>query len=335
MTEAAHSSSHRYQRWTERPSRSRWTWLAILTTGVRLANKGTRTRGLIWLNLSFAVGSCLVFYLLAQLEVLAGTHEAAGLYALVRTFLGVDLSEASRLAEYREVLWRSAFLLLLKVELLGVLILGAFVGPGLIADDLKARALPIYFARPVNPRTYLLGKWTVIAVFMGLAVLLPNLLALFFGTLVTGGLATMGQTVRLGADLLVCGLGVMVLGGVVVLALSSMTSDKRYVTVAWMAVCLLPMMAQGILNDTLPQDVTDRWLGSVSLYGDVAGLTEWWLGTRAAWATTPLPQDAFTDAFGRAMDPSYPGVVLLTIAVAATWFCYRRIVRFSRSAANV
>jgi ABC-type transport system involved in multi-copper enzyme maturation permease subunit len=334
MTTAT-SNSHRYQRWNEQPSRRYWTWLAILTTGVKLANKGTRTRSLIWMNLGFAIGSCSLFYALAQVEILAGTRQAEGLYAFIRTFLGVNLDGASKLAEYREVLWRTAFLFLFKLEVFWVFILAAFAGPGLIADDLKARALPIYFARPVNPRTYLLGKWMVIACFMALAVLAPNLLALLFGTLVTGGLDTLAHTAKLGLDLVVCGLGVMLLGGVLLLALSSMSSDKRYVTVGWVALGLLPTMAQGILTEMLPQYVTGGWLGCISLYGNVNSLAEWWFGLRDAWGHTPLPQEAFRDAFGPPMDPNFPGTVLLIVGLAAAWFCYRRIVRFSRSAANL
>ncbi|HVP12774.1 MAG TPA: hypothetical protein VMV94_16485 [Phycisphaerae bacterium] len=335
MTESVAINSHRYQRWTDRPIRRRWAWPAITAAGVRLANKGNRTRGLVWMSLGFALLSCGLFYVLAQLEILAGTPEAAGLYEFVKTILGVDLSGVSRLAEFREVLWRSAFLFLFKAELYWAFLVAAFAGPGLIADDLKARALPIYFARPVTPFSYLLGKVMVIAFFVSLAILLSNLLGLIFGVIVTGGLATTAQTIRLGLDLLLCGGAATLFMGVLMLALSSMSSDKRYVTVGWVAVGVLPMMVQAILLEQLPREATSRWLGSISLYGDIAVLTEWWFGISQAWATTPLPREAFREALGRGTDPVYPGVVLLAIAVASVWFCYRRVLKFSRSAANV
>ena len=43
----------------------------------------------------------------------------------------------------------------------------------------------------------------------------------------------------------------MVVGGVLILALSSMTSDKRYASVAWYALCLLPLIAQQIIRENL------------------------------------------------------------------------------------
>jgi ABC-type transport system involved in multi-copper enzyme maturation permease subunit len=289
----------------------------------------------MWMSLGFALASCSMFYILAQLEILAGTPEAAGLYSFVKTLLGVNLDGISRLAEFREVLWRSAFLFLFKGELFWVFIVTALSGPGLIADDIKARALPIYFARPVTPFTYLLGKWLVVAFFASLAILMSNLLGLIFGVIVTGGLATWGQTIRLGVDLLLCGVGVTLFAGVLMLALSSVSSDKRYVTVGWLAVGVLPMMAQGILYESLPQEATSRWLGSISLYGDIAALAEWKFGIRTAWESMPIPQEVFRGALGPEIAPIYPGVVLLIITIVSIWFCYRRVLKFSRSAANV
>lgn len=335
MTESGPTNSHRYQRWADRPRKLRRAWPAIALAGIRQANRGNRSRGLMWTCLGFAFGSCSIFYALAQVEILAGTREAEGFYEFIKAVLGVDLSGVSRLAEYRELLWRSAFLFLLKIELLAVFTVTAFATPGLIADDLKARALPIYFARPISPFTYLLGKWMVVAFFVALTVLVSNLLGLIFGVIVTGGLATMGQTVRLGVDLLLCSAVVTVFVGVLMLALSSMSSDKRYVTVGWVAVCVLPIMIQSILIESLPRSATRGWLGSISLYGDIAALTEWWFGLRDAWASMPIPQQAFRDAVGSYPHPIYPGVVLLTVTTASAWFCYRRVVRFSRSAANL
>jgi ABC-type transport system involved in multi-copper enzyme maturation permease subunit len=335
MSGTAPANPHRYQRWAGRPTRRRWAWPAITVTGVRLANKNTRTRGLIWTSLSFALGSCGFFYFLAQLEVLAGTPQAEGLYEFVRAVLGVDLSGVSRLSEYRETLWRAAFLFLFKAELFWMFVVVAFVGPSLIADDLKTQALPIYFARPVTPFTYLFGKWMAIAAYMSLAVLVSNLLGLFFGVLVTGGLATFARTAKLASDLLICGGGVTVFAGVLMLALSSMCRDKRYVTVGWVAIFVLPMVVQNILGEALPREATSKWLGSISLYGDVASLAEWKLGLREALESTGLPREAFRNALGRAMDPVYPATVLLALTLAAGSFCHRQVLRFSRSAANV
>jgi hypothetical protein len=173
-----------------------------------------------------------------------------------------------------------------------------------------------------------------VASFIGMVVLVPNLLALILGTLVTGGLQTFGQTLGLGLDLLITSVGVMVLGGAVILALSSLSSDRRYVTVGWVAICLLPLMAQGILFDALPEDATSGWLGSVSLFRDVTVMADWVFGIRAAWESTPLSPEVFERALGRPISLFYPACVLSAVMMGSFLICYRRVLRFSRSAAS-
>ena len=58
-----------------------------------------------------------------------------------------------------------------------------FVGSGLIAEDLRTRALPLYLVRPITPTDYWIGKWLIPAAVLGVAVLLPLLILLVFGVL--------------------------------------------------------------------------------------------------------------------------------------------------------
>jgi hypothetical protein len=336
MTTAA-ANSHRYHRWSGRsgPTSPTGGWVNIALTGLRLAYIRSYTRVLFYLSFTFVVAICVLFYFLALLEQLVDTDQAMGTVGFLRTIAGVDLSGVARIGEYRELIWRTVYLAALPFQLGWSLIVVAYVGPGLIANDIKARALPIYFARPINPLTYLLGKWLVAAAFLAMPVLAPNLLSLLTSVLITGGLQTWTQNFALAGDLLVCGLGVMVFGGVIILALSSMTSDSRYVTVAWLAVCLLPLMAQAIVSKALEPDQTTAWLGSISLSGDLTALTGWQLDLRQAWEATPLPPETYHGALARRLDPLYPAIVIAVITVAAALFCYRRVLRFSRAAANV
>lgn len=337
MTTVATANSHRYQRWPGKAERTSAAagWLTILTMGFRLEYQRSQTRLLLLLVPGVVIFTCVVFYVLSLLELLVGTREAEGPLGFIQGLLGVNLSGVTRLGEFREVLWRSVFMFMIKIELFWAMIVVARVGPGLIANDLKARSLPIYFARPITPLSYLLGKWLVAVAFIGAVTLVPNLLSLIVGVLLTGGLHTWGQTLGLAGDLLVSSVGVMAFGGIVILALSAMTSDSRYVAVGWLAVCLLPAMAQGIVNDSLEATQTTGLLGSISLQGDVVTLTEWLFDMRNAWAATPLPVEAYQRALGSPVEPIYPAIVLGVITVLAATFCYRRVLRFSRAAANV
>lgn len=332
----------RYQRWDGKFDQGHWTWLTIVTVGVRRALAKGKTRSLVMTGFGFVVGSCLFFYMFSFLESLAMSEafsQYEALFEMSKALLGIDLtgidiSGAGRLSEYRELLWRATFLLMIKVQMFWVLIIVARVGPGLIANDIKSCALPIYFAKPVTPITYVLGKWLIVASFIAM-VLLPNLASLIIGTLITGGLEPFSHTLDLGLDLLIVGLAMCVVGGAIMLAFSSMTSDYRYAAIGWLAVCVLLAIGQGILNDQLPGEATRSWLGCVSLRDNFVVLTDYLFGMREAWSASSLPEIAYTEALVRPVRPMCAIVVLAGWTILALLVCYRRVLRFSRSAANV
>ncbi|UCE62302.1 MAG: ABC transporter permease subunit [Phycisphaerales bacterium] len=335
MTDAPANRVHRYQRWDGELNKNRWTWLAMVVAGVRLALKDRKTRSLVTTITMVVLGACIVLYVLSLLELLAGTEQGKAIAEFVHAFLGVDVSEVSRIAEFRESLWRVFFLLIIKIEMFWVLLIVALVGPRLIASDLKHCALPIYFAKPVTPLTYVTSKWLVVAVFIALVTFIPNLLSLIVGVLITGGLHTWAQTASLGLDLVLSGLSVCLVGGAIVLALSSLSSDHRYVAVAWLAVCLLPVFGQTILNNLLPPESTTGWLGCVSLRDNIMTVTDWLFGMREALESSDLPAEAFTNALLKPVKPICAATVLAAWTLAALVLSYRRVVKFSQTAANV
>ena len=338
-TAPATSTPQGYQRWDGELGKGRWAWLVIVVTGIRQALKNNRTRTLVLTSLGLIPGVCALFYVFSLMETLLLTmpHDQSlkSLSEFVRIFLGVDVSGVTQLENYREPLWRCAFFLVIKVQMFWVLIIVAQVASGLISRDIKARALPIYFAKPITPFTYMVGKWAVVACFIAMVTLVPNLLSLTVGTMMTGGLDTWGQTLNLGCDLLLSGLLVCVVGGAIVLALSSMTSDHRYVTVGWLAVTLLLLFGQSLLNQALPGEATTGWLGCISLRSNILILTDWLFDMRRTWEASGLPAEAFSKALVRPVGPFNATVVLAGWTAASILLCYRRVIRFSRSAANV
>jgi len=334
MSDAA-ASEHRYGRWRGTLNQGRWTWFAIVVTGIRLSLRGMRTRTLLLSTSGIVIFVVSVLYCFSLLEVMAGTEEAAGIMQFVKQLLNVDISAAARIGEYREVLWRFLFLFSVKGEMFWVLLVVSIVGPGLISHDLKHGALPIYFAKPITPLTYLLGKWLIVASFIATVTVVVNLLTLGLGTLIAGGLHTWAQTFDLAGDLVFSGAILCLVCGATVLALSSLSSDHRYVTVAWLAVCLLPVIAQAIVNDLLPPESTTGWLGCLSLRENVMTLTDWAFGVRQAIEVAGLPSSAFTHALTKAVSVGKATLVLGAWTVVMLWVSYRRVVAFSQSAANV
>ncbi len=62
-------------------------------------------------------------------------------------------------------------------------ILCLLVGAGLVADDLKSRALPLYLVRPITPLDYWLGKLLIPVRVLLLTVLVPALALILVGSL--------------------------------------------------------------------------------------------------------------------------------------------------------
>ena len=63
-------------------------------------------------------------------------------------------------------------------------LLVVFVGSGLVAEDLRTRALALYLVRPLTPLDYWLGKLLIPASVVVVSFLTPALLLLLFGILV-------------------------------------------------------------------------------------------------------------------------------------------------------
>jgi hypothetical protein len=133
--------------------------------------------------------------------------------------------------------------------------------------------------------------------------------------------------------ILVSGTVVCVVAGAVILALSSLSSDQRYVTVGWVAVCLLSIFAQRIVSEALPES-SNTWLGAISLRDNVVMLSERALGVRRALEVSALPGDKLTRALSRPMESSN-AIVLGALTLVSILVAWRRVVRFSRSAATV
>ncbi len=335
MTTASTDRVHQYQRWQGTLGKTHWTWPAIVASGINLSLRNSRTRTLLLTSgmpMLMAVG---VFYVTSLLESVVGTDQARGMYDFVNSLLHIDIRGISQLAEFRDVLWRSTFLMMAKIQMFWVLFVVARIGAGVIANDLKARALPIYFSKPVTPATYLLGKWAVVASFVAVITLVPSLAAFVLGIILTGGPGTWAQVFTLAVDLTATGALVCVVSAAAILALSSITSDQRYVTVAWVAICLLPIIAQAIVKESLPAESRMGWLGCLSLHDDIVIVIEYLLRIRQGLAATSLPADRFAEALGNPVDPAKAAVVLGALTAAAIVFSWRRVVRFSRTAATL
>lgn len=149
-----------YRPWEGRARPSAWASLVIAGTMIRriLGLKLVR-----WLLGTITLGVCVVTSV-----VFTFMHEGRANRRIGEMLDRMGYDEGSLLAWMNRSFWE-------RIELWAFLV-AALTGTRLIAEDRRAKALPLYFSRPVTLFDYVLGKALTAAFFLGVLLCLPPLL---------------------------------------------------------------------------------------------------------------------------------------------------------------
>lgn len=170
--------------------------------------------------------------------------------------------------------------------------LGAVLGGGLIARDVQTGALRLYLSRPLSRFDYCLGKVASLLLFFGVVILGPALLLVGFHAAATG------ETTHLRLDgptlpaLLAVGLSWVVLGSLIVAALSATLGSPRLAGLAWLGYLLLGDM---LATETIAANPGAEWPYYLSMQRVIASLGERMLmdaGVASGFEPAPLAYDA-------------------------------------------
>jgi ABC-2 type transport system permease protein len=237
-----------YQHWNGALSGHAWRWVTIARHGVRagMANRVTRALLLVsWLPAAGLVFVVCVWGLLERKSSLIGP-----LMPFLR-FLNKQVLANPK--HYRVEVWTICYDFFLWLELWASMLLILLVGPGLISQDLRLNALPLYFSRPLRRIDYFLGKLGVIAGFMGMMMVVPVVVAYVLGLLFSLDATIVRDTFGLLLSAVLYGVVVSVSAGMLVLALSALAKNSRYVVLMWLGVWflsfLLSLMLAGAEQD--------------------------------------------------------------------------------------
>ncbi len=119
-----------------------------------------------------------------------------------------------------------------------VFLITVYVGSGLIANDRRANALQLYLSKPVTRAEYILGKMTVLALFLLAVTWLPALLLLILQIAFSGSFAFLAANSSLIASItLYCLLTVLVITFGMT-ALSSLSRSSRFVGIMFAGLLL-------------------------------------------------------------------------------------------------
>src|SRR5262249_40811406 len=136
----------------------------------------------------------------------------------------------------------------LQIQLFFSMLLVVLVGPGLISRDLRFNAIPLYFSRPLRRTDYFVGKLGVIGVFLSAVMIVPAIIGWILGVVFSLDFSVIKVTLPIVAGAGVSGLVVVLSAGTLMLALSSLSRNSRYVGAFWIGIWLISASVAGILS---------------------------------------------------------------------------------------
>jgi ABC-2 type transport system permease protein len=230
-----------YRRYGGDKARGR-AWFVILATGVR-AMLGNRR----WIVLM--VASWIQFLVRAILFYIAANFPQAA-------------SIAPTAATFRDFFdWQSIFVFIMTV----------WLGSALIAEDRRANALQIYLSKPLTRAEYIFGKLAILITFLLLITWLPAVLLLAVEVVFAGNFAFLRANAYLFPAITLFSLVEVVTASVSMLALSSLSTNSRFVGILYTALIFFSNALYGVMR-AVTGSTTVSWISfgnNIAQIGDL------------------------------------------------------------------
>lgn len=218
----------------------------------------------------------------------------------VQMYLAANFQQASFLAPTPDT-----FLEYLDQQSLFVFFITIAVGSGLVANDRRANALQIYLSKPLTRLEYITGKLLTLVVFLGGVTWLPAILLLMLQTMFAGNLTFLRANLFLVPAITLFASIQVFLSAFAMLALSSMSRSRRFVSVMYAGIIFFTAAMYQVLRN-------------------VTGTTAW------AWISPEDVLDALGAAIFRTSAPPPIPVPIAALAVvvligASIWILEKRV----------
>jgi ABC-2 type transport system permease protein len=268
-----------YQHWSGQLSGHAWRWLAITRRGVKNALKLRSVRVVLLAAWMPALVLAFVLCMWGLVERQSATIEA--FMPIIKSLLyDMDLAGPR---EFRHEIWTISFHFFLNVELWFAMVLVLLVGPNLISQDLRYNALPLYLSRPLRRIDYFAGKLGIIVAITGLVIIVPAAVAWVLGVLFSLDFSIIRETYKILLGSIVYGLVVSISAGLMMLAISSVSRNSRYVALTWIGMWLISnTVAATLMKIDQDQRVQEhgwqpgKWSSDAFLANEIdAGKTDW------------------------------------------------------------
>jgi ABC-2 type transport system permease protein len=238
-----------YQHWSGELAGHRGRWLTIARHGVRIGMKNRLLR--IALLVAWLPAVVLAFFLCVWGLIEQKSELVQPLVPIIGGIVGEDIVADAK--AHRVEVWTLAYDYFLMTELRLSMIVILLVGPGLISRDLRFNALPLYFSRPLRRIDYFAGKLGVVVYFLGLVLVVPSVIAYVLGLLFSLDWTIVRDTFSLLLASVGYGIVMSVSAGLLILALSSLSRNSRYVGLLWLGVWFVSSIVGSVL-ETVNED---------------------------------------------------------------------------------
>jgi ABC-type transport system involved in multi-copper enzyme maturation permease subunit len=300
-----------YRRLKNENNSSLFRWLAICRIGVQLALKSKWVKRLMlsaWLPVTYWAGG----FFFVEKAIMADQLRAMGegssfdqfsMLALTESmtnrfwiFPGVnDLQEVFQtgdIPEIRNTAWRWMLMTFFRYpQAIIILFLVGFIAPSLISQDIRSRALLLYFSRPISRFEYIWGKLCVPSIFIILVTTLPALCLYSIALLMSPDISTLPQTWDIPVRIIIATFGLVLPTSAVALMLSSLTQETRFANFSWFAIWGLGhgawltialatslQMGRPLFDPAVMQsDIVTNW-SAISLYNSLGSLQSYIFG---------------------------------------------------------
>lgn len=248
-----------YRHWEGKTSGRLARSLTIARCGVSLALKKRGLVALVLLGVTPAVVLALLIYQASKAQ------DFITLAARIVHNID-DWKELLGRAPTVAVIWQVIFSKFFIWQLVSVAIVVTYVGPELISQDLRVRALQLYYSRPLTRIDYILGKLMIVAVFTAMLTLVPATLLYVVGVILSKSIHVVAETWPTLLGILGGYILTTLVAGALVLACSSLSRRSGYVALAWAMVIVLSDVAHGLVRDAMGL----KWSYLLSLRANLA-----------------------------------------------------------------
>ena len=218
-----------YTHWKGTLGTGRRPWRVIAGQAVRLAWKRKFFKPIFFFSLLPALVFSAGIYISERIQDFHEILEEADKYLKINP-------------EYFQAYYGSNFLFFMML----IIMVGS--GAGLIADDLRHNALPLYFSRPLRKRDYIGGKFAALAFFLLLLTLAPGVLFIVLKLIFSGSFKLLADYPWLPFSILGWSVFLVSFFSLYTLLLSSLGRNRRFASILMLAVYFVSDVLFGILS---------------------------------------------------------------------------------------